>query len=117
MLSWNTDKRKISDHVVNRLSGAGRGLGMKASLAPAEFEDVVTRLHVCVCVCELSTFFNRSIPRNKSKACTNQYVTMEVQFLLWNQLRTWECSSSHTLDPLFKTLHLNTGTVSDSWIT
>ena len=28
-------KRKISDHVVNRLSGAGRGLGLKASLAPA----------------------------------------------------------------------------------
>ena len=28
-------KRKISDHVVNRLSGAGRGQGLKASLAPA----------------------------------------------------------------------------------
>ena len=27
--------RKISDHVVNRLSGAGRGHGLKASLAPA----------------------------------------------------------------------------------
>ena len=72
-------KRKISDHVVNRLSGAGRGQGLKASLAPAGVGGRSNKTaRVCVFL-ELSTFFNRLIRRNKSK-CTN-HVTMEVQFL------------------------------------